>query len=214
MLLDWLNWYGERQLNCCVGDEGALVETGSPWQWCRVQIRKSAPHLPEHSVGLLESLFGFNKYDGVIYALQCVSLPNFKLKHPHWKICSSEVIWTGTRVLCFRENSVSFLLDEAFLDIESYFSDLLTSKWQTGSYSNPHRRLSISCRAHIYTSSHLARPWGGGGGVRGYLLILYKGALTHLCSFVDFRHAQLFLVHNRNFPIWRKHFWNRNSTNF
>lgn len=32
-----------------------------------------------------------------------------------------------------REISVNFLLDEAFLDIESYFSDLLTSKWQTGS---------------------------------------------------------------------------------
>ncbi len=36
----------------------------------------------------------------------------------------------------FSENSVSFLLDEAFLDIESYFSDLLTSKWQTGERSS------------------------------------------------------------------------------
>ena len=32
-----------------------------------------------------------------------------------------------------RQESVNFLLDEAFLDIEAYFGDLLTSKWQTGS---------------------------------------------------------------------------------
>jgi len=32
-----------------------------------------------------------------------------------------------------REESVNYLLDEAFLDIEMYFSDLLTSKWQSGS---------------------------------------------------------------------------------
>jgi hypothetical protein len=38
---------------------------------------------------------------------------------------------------------VSFLLDEAFLDIESYFSDLLTSKWQTGERSSLHHRMQI-----------------------------------------------------------------------
>ena len=32
-----------------------------------------------------------------------------------------------------REESVVYLLDEAFLDIEAYFGDLLTSKWQSGS---------------------------------------------------------------------------------
>jgi len=32
-----------------------------------------------------------------------------------------------------RLESVNYLLDEAFLDIEAYFSDLLTAKWQTGS---------------------------------------------------------------------------------
>jgi len=32
-----------------------------------------------------------------------------------------------------REESVNYLLDEAFLDIEAYFGDLLTSKWQSGS---------------------------------------------------------------------------------
>ena len=32
-----------------------------------------------------------------------------------------------------RQESVNYLLDEAFLDIEAYFSDLLTSKWQSGS---------------------------------------------------------------------------------
>ena len=32
-----------------------------------------------------------------------------------------------------RQESVNFLLDEAFLDIEAYFGDLLTGKWQTGS---------------------------------------------------------------------------------
>merc|ERR1712059_165548 len=31
-----------------------------------------------------------------------------------------------------RLESVNYLLDEAFLDIEAYFSDLLTAKWQTG----------------------------------------------------------------------------------
>jgi len=32
-----------------------------------------------------------------------------------------------------RQESVHYLLDEAFLDIESYFSDLITPKWQSGS---------------------------------------------------------------------------------
>ena len=32
-----------------------------------------------------------------------------------------------------RLESVNYLLDEAFLDIEAYFSDLLTAKWQSGS---------------------------------------------------------------------------------
>jgi len=32
-----------------------------------------------------------------------------------------------------RQESVHYLLDEAFLDIESYFSDLVTPKWQAGS---------------------------------------------------------------------------------
>ena len=31
------------------------------------------------------------------------------------------------------QESVHYLLDEAFLDIESYFSDLVTPKWQAGS---------------------------------------------------------------------------------
>ena len=32
-----------------------------------------------------------------------------------------------------RLESVNYLLDEAFLDIEAHFSDLLTAKWQSGS---------------------------------------------------------------------------------
>ena len=36
-------------------------------------------------------------------------------------------------VQMIREESVVYLLDEAFLDIEAYFGDLLTSKWQSGS---------------------------------------------------------------------------------
>ena len=62
-----------------------------------------------------------------------------KMKARWWKAGHHEAEGAGKFEMLLktfqeiRQESVHYLLDEAFLDIESYFSDLITPKWQSGS---------------------------------------------------------------------------------